>query len=88
MSKVTMHPGFRAYGVSAKQEEALLARQTGNEDLMLKIANESDNRLVLMNLAMNESLGNHPEVVKALFGRGMDGLTARLERLGYSDSWF
>ena len=73
--------GYRAYGMSTRQVEASKARQTTSEETMMRIAQNSDERLVLMNLAMNDNITE--EVVNELFSRDQPELSKRLINLGY-----
>ena len=73
--------GYKAYGMSRHQEEALVARQTRSEERHVEIAKNSNGRLVLHNLALNENLSE--DAVQALFDRDQKSLTSRLENMGY-----
>ena len=77
------HYGYRAYGMSQRQEEALFARQTDSPEDMTRIAENSKDNLVLNNLALNPNLKDNPEVVEKLFESDNKGVHRRLENLGY-----
>lgn len=74
---------IKAYGGpnSRVQEEALRARHTDSIEDQVRIAENSNHRLVLLNLAMNKNISE--EAVEALFDRDIPDLTKRLENLGY-----
>lgn len=75
-----------AYGMSRRQEEALIARTTDIEEEQVRIAEKSKERLVLLNLALNKNLTD--KAVEALFDRDLSYVTKRLESLGYENkSW-
>ena len=77
---------LRAYGASPVQEEALVARTTQDASEQLRIAKNSDHRLVLLNLALNKNLVD--ETVQELYNRDIDYLSRRLNNLGYKErSW-
>lgn len=80
------HYGYRSYGMSKTQEEALYARQTNSTEDMLRIAENSKNHLVLNNLALNENLKDNPEVVEKLYETGNKGVIRRLNNLGYEQN--
>jgi len=77
---------IKAYGGSKRQEEALIARTVEDKDKQIRIAQNSDQRLVLLNLALNPNL--EQEAVQELFSRDLDYLTTRLESLGYKKEGF
>lgn len=72
-----------AYGASVQQHEALEARTTKSAETQLRIAENSDSRLVLLNLAMNRDL--EEQTVEALFERDISYVSRRLKALGYKD---
>lgn len=85
--KVTSRYAMEAYGASPVQEEALRARKTHSIDEQTRIAENSEEKLVLMNLAMNKNL--YEEVVQALYDRDHKDVTRRLNSLGYEKkNWF
>ena len=75
----------RAYGASARQREAFAARASDDATEQLRIAENSNSRLVLLNLALNKNLES--ETVEALFNRDLNYVTKRLEALGYKKSF-
>ena len=78
---------INAYGGSKAQHEALIARSSRSGEEQLRIAKNSDNRLVLANLALNRNL--EAAVVQELFDRDLSYVTSRLENLGHKNkSWF
>ena len=77
---------LRAYGASPVQEEALVARTTQDASEQLRIAKNSDHRLVLLNLALNKNLVD--ETVQELYNRDIDYLSRRLKNLGYREKNF
>jgi hypothetical protein len=76
---------LRSYGGNYYQEEAVIARFTQDPEIQKRIAENSENRLVLLNLALNKNL--EEETVKALFDRDKTYLTKRLNALGYKEGW-
>lgn len=76
----------RAYGLSNRQEEALVARNTEDKETQMRIAENSDERLVLMNLAMNKNINE--EAVQTLYSRDLDYVSNRLDSLGYKKDSF
>ena len=80
-------PALRAYQGSAVQQEALVARTTHDKTEQVRIAENSKERLVLLNLALNENINE--EAVEKLFDRDLDYVDRRLESLGYEkpQSW-
>ncbi len=77
---------IQAYGMSNVQQEAYAARSVQDADVQLRIAENSEQRLVLLNLALNDNLDK--KTIRALFARKLPYLTNRLNNLGYKDSWF
>ena len=77
---------IQGYGVTRTQQEAIVARRATDTDVQVRIAENSDNRLVLLNLALNKNLDT--KAVKQLFNRNKPYLTSRLTNLGYKDSLF
>lgn len=65
--------------------EDLIARTTQDKEEQVRIATGSTSKSVLLNLAVNRRL--EPEAAEALFDRNIDGVTKRLERLGYEQSF-
>lgn len=80
--------GHRQYGISKTQQEALYARNTTSSEDMLRIAKNSNNHLVLSNLALNPNLKEYPEVVEALFDTDNKSVHKRLENLGFEKGSF
>ena len=83
-----MKVGFnflQAYGVSRVQKEAIEARTVEESETQVRIAKNSDNRLVLLNLALNKNLSD--EAVQELYSRDKSYLTNRLNNLGYTKSF-
>jgi hypothetical protein len=76
---------MRAYGASNSQQEAFAARASRDATEQLRIAENSDSRLVLLNLALNKNL--EAKTVEALFDRDLQYVTKRLEALGYKKSF-
>lgn len=74
------------YRTSPLQQEGIIARNTQDSKEQVRIAENSNQRLVLMNLAMNQNLDE--DAVQALFSRNLDYLTKRLEALGYEKDLF
>lgn len=70
-----------ALGGSRTQQEAVYARRVIESETQVRIAENSNQRLVLLNLAMNENLS--ADAVDALFDRNISYVTARLKSLGY-----
>lgn len=69
------------------QQDANIARYTQDPDVQNRIAKNSNHRLVLLNLAINENLDD--KVIQELFDRKIPEITSRLERLGHkTKSWF
>jgi hypothetical protein len=66
-----------------QQHEALEARSTKSAETQLRIAENSDSRLVLLNLAMNRNL--EEQTITALFDREISYVSRRLKALGYKD---
>jgi hypothetical protein len=87
MSTINGYGAIKAYGISRVQEEAIVARNTDDQDTQMRIAKESTDRLILLNLALNQNLNE--DVVQAMFSRGIDYLTARLKNLGFVENkWY
>lgn len=83
-----MKIGFKAlaaYGASRVQKEALMARTVEESETQVRIAQNSDNRIVLLNLALNNNLSE--EAVQELYNRDKSYLTNRLNNLGYTKSF-
>lgn len=75
-----------SYGASRVQKEALVARNTQDVEAQVRIAENSNNRLVLLSLALNNNLES--EAIDALYDRDISYLTKRLDNLGYKkQSW-
>jgi len=83
-----IHDGYRAYGISQTQEDALVARNTGDPELMLQIAKNSPKRLVLLNLVRNPRLQENADVVEALYDRDLSYVNKSLSSLGYEKKNF
>ena len=81
-----IHQGYINYGVSRDQREAIHARNIKDEAIQLRIAENSESRLVLNNLALNPEITD--KVAQELFNRDIPELTRRLENLGYEQSLF
>ena len=73
---------IRSYMTSDVKKEAFIARETPDESIQLRIAKNSDSRLILLNLALNINITEN--VVKELFNRDKDYLTSRLKRMGHA----
>ena len=86
MSYVNGLGAIRAYGASRVTEEALVARNTQSTEEQVRIAENSSDRLTLLNLALNKELSE--EAVKALYDRDLDYVSSRLEKLGYEKKNF
>jgi hypothetical protein len=87
MSTINGFGAIKAYGISRVQEEAIVARNTDDFDTQMRIAKESTDRLILLNLALNQNLNE--DVVQAMFDRGIDYLTSRLKNLGFVETkWY
>jgi len=84
--KINRISPLRGYRTSPIQEEALIARTTHDSREQIRIAKNSGERLVLMNLAMNKSL--HKDTVQELYSRDRKDVTRRLDSLGYKKEWF
>lgn len=77
----------RSYGASRVQQEAIIARSVQDPEIQLRIAKNSDHRLILLNLALNTNLDS--EAVQELYDRDIKYLTSRLNALGYKqNNWF
>lgn len=81
-----INDSYRAYGVSKSQEEAFVARHETDTEIQVRIAENSKNRLVLLNLALNKNLTE--DAVQALYSRDLSYVTTRLDNLGYDKSLF
>ena len=77
---------IRAYGGSRIQEEAVIARNVNDPEVQVRIAKNSKNRLVLLNLALNNNLDE--KAVQELYDRDISYLTRRLDNLGYKEKNF
>lgn len=81
-----INDAYRSYGVSRTQEEAFHARHTPDPEVQKRIAENSNNRLVLLNLALNRELSD--DAVQSLYDRNIKYVTDRLNNLGYDSSLF
>jgi len=78
---IRVRSAMNAYGASKETFAALKARKTKNEHEMLRIAEHSKDRLVLLNLAKNDSITD--SVVETLKARNVDAVNKLLESLGH-----
>lgn len=77
---------MNAWGNKLRQDTNI-ARYTKDPDVQIRIAKNSNHKLVLLNLVINESLSE--EAIQKLFNRDISEITSRLKRLGHrSNTWF
>ena len=81
--KINGMGAIKAYRGGKDQEAALIARTTSSKEEQVRIAENSNSRLVLLNLVLNENLES--DAVEELFKRKLSYVTERLESLGFKD---
>ena len=79
--------GINSYTSPRVNEEQTIARTVAEEKVQVRIAENSDDRRVLLALAANRELSE--AAIQALYSRDLDYLTNRLNALGYKKTnWF